>query len=319
MKKPALGLSAAFSLLALSFLVAVGLHCNPRGDVTGHYVAELLIRGTVVDEDSVPLDRVAMTIETTVMNPGIKSKVKRRTNTIDRTFEIYRRSCTSIEVYFCKKGYYCDRMRFNTVANDNVGAVDLVRSDVVATLYRIVPQVDFMSTRGSLSFGRDGVREVLGLPGNVVGKLPIEMAAKYSSGDTPFVYIMAPKDDNKEIFQHQPGSKRSEYWYKPRGVKIVFTNPEDGAVPFLFGEGTSLDDQVFRRMREAPLSGYKRIVEYEELGNSAIYFYCSVNGLYGRGFVGLPILSSSKSDPQIGVHIEIHLNGNGSRDFTRIK
>ncbi len=314
---------ARIALLCLSFFAAFGLHCNPiddAEDVREHFAAELLVRGTVVDEDGVPLDRVEVTIETTVVrNPGQKTKSKNRTKTISRTFEIYRRSCTSATVYFCKQGFYCDQKWFRTTQDDCNDAVDLVKEDVVATLYRIVPQVDFMLENGSLTFGYNGVREVLKLPGDVIGALPNKMGEESSSIDTPFVYIIAPKDGTKEIFQHQPGSKRSEEWFKPRGVRIVFTNPDDGVVPFLFGEKASLERGVLRRMRMAPLDGYQRAVELEEMENSRFFFYCRVNGLYGRGFAGAPILSGANNDLYISVPIRFYLNGNGSRDFTKAK
>ncbi len=319
MKKAAFRQPARFVLPSLALLAVVGLNCNPFDGVKEHYLADLLVRGSVVDADGVPLDRVDVTIETTIMNPGVKSKARKKIRIIDRTFEIHRSSCTSMTAFFCKKGYYCERVRFSTVEDDRVGAVDLVKNDVVVTLYRNLPQVDLMHVGGSISFGSHGVWEVLELPGEVVGNLPIEMGEKYSSNDMPFIYAMAPKDDTKEIFQHQPGSKRSENWFQPRGVRIVLTNPDDGVVPFLFGEEALQGGLVLRRMREAPSEGYQSVVEFEELGNSEFYFYCKIDGLYGRGFAGAPIYSSGNSGPYISVPIQIYLNGNGSRDFTRTK
>ena len=102
-------------------------------------------------------------------------------------------------------------------------------------------------------------------------------------------------------------------------MALEFSGENDGAIlfkppaelPRLFPE-----QQVLRRMREAPETGYSRRLKlplHAIHENDAWFFYCRTGGRYCKGVIMLPTLSQDRQS--LESHMHVWMNPEGGRDL----
>jgi len=94
----------------------------------------------------------------------------------------------------------------------------------------------------------------------------------------------------------------------------------EGFITYEPGEINEWAEMGMRRMTEAPEGGYERAVEVAvEKSTETIFFFCKVNGHYGKGMVsGQPIVALEDGRQVARAEILIYLNPTGSRDVSFI-
>ena len=75
---------------------------------------------------------------------------------------------------------------------------------------------------------------------------------------------------------------------------------------------------IFRGMRTAPVEGYRAQVALDPSQQGGHYFFCNVDGLYGKGWITTPKLRRWKNRRIIYANMEIRLNPGGSRNIASV-
>lgn len=110
-------------------------------------------------------------------------------------------------------------------------------------------------------------------------------------------------------------------WHMPPEVRLIISDNEGGFIPFDYDPhmyevsgGRKLWDRVGLQMRLAPEDGYrKEWVLTPELLKNPPFFYCRMNGTYGRGRI--MAIEMSTDGRGVTLTVEIMIQPDGSRNL----
>jgi hypothetical protein len=298
----------------------------------------MYIAGSVADENGVPLHGVTMgiTTRTFVLTRGSHSRLERRKAVINGSFRIMCPSCRSISLRFFKEGHYDETLE---IAPDSKDLLRLhVHRNVQMVLERTGPIPHLEQYRGILRFSAHGIETVLpvGSGSETTGVSAARLveqwgsSAKAAAPGPLYVSLQAEVDQQGRVAAERgPGgvdgridaatAPRSAGY--PTGVVLDFSRAQGGVV--LYGPsqgrgGSGGRSRVFRRMRTAPAHGYRERVSLDPSRGGGYYFFCTVAGQYGKGWITTPQLFQWKGRRIVFGNIVLRLNPDGSRNVASL-
>ncbi len=332
---PGLGRGFWFILLLLA-LVFVGW---ASGYVPLFHNRPIYISGTVMDEKARPLKGVTLKVtkNTFVLTSASHNMVKRNKRTINGSFRIFCYSCSNLNLWFFKKGYYDETIEVRGGRSDFFEVT--LRRNVAIVLEQTGQLPNLEKYRGALRFSAEGIETVVpihsgfGTKGITLDRLTQELDGPPGSKPSEFLYLSleAGVDAEGELVTKwkQPqgdqldGSKRSssaaEYpvdvvldLLKARGG-IIIHEPPKGLVAEKGYAGVS------RSMRIAPAATYRPRVRLDaDRRRGSYYFFCLIKGRYGKGRITAPRLRRWRNRRVVEAYVEVRLNPDGSRNVASI-
>ena len=298
------------------------------GDVIRGLSGEIDVSGTIVDQDGEALNDVEVEVAEVGAFDMFGNLTNRKTTIVDGRFRIRRSGVTSIECRFLRSGYYVERRSFsfsgrNTETPEGV----LSESDVVIVLREKPDPAPLDRLEGFLQSDISVPISVLYTKNLPLSDTPLSAKEIRDRNrldlSRPHVYLVPDLDsddrlsrvliDKSDVGGHQ--EILSKGW-------IGFSQPEsgDGFVEATILQNSSLVGKRFREMTFAPLTGYKpRLLISADSGEDYKFFYCRIQGHYGKGAVtNLAPISENGDVERTGAKIIIYLNPTGSRDVSYI-
>ena len=110
------------------------------------------------------------------------------------------------------------------------------------------------------------------------GNIPLSVVqAKSSSGENPLYIRLKPALDSSGQLVAIPSRTRPV----PAPAILDFSRADGGII--IYQPSTNEQNMAFREMKTAPKDGYKNSIQVKPNRGGNIYFYCLINGMYGKG------------------------------------
>jgi hypothetical protein len=312
----------SIGVVMVAVAAVAALDDSQPNDPTGYLRGKINVEGCVVDEEGSQLAGVTMDVRkaTFVGDPVRPTVEKRWRQVVDGCFELECEACTRFDVLFYKEGYF-DLKRSWGMKPDGTTGKELIDEGIEIVLELKPVPVDTIHYSGSLLLDATGVKEIVALGKRYQGTQVLRADKTMDSLSEPFVRLVAERDaEGAFLTQDRPVAERKGVTRTaPVGARLHFSGPHDGLVPYdPKGEAKTVGD-VYREMREAPASGYQSTIDFDKLEpryRAGFYFYCRIDGKYGKGFISGPYFMSMNSFKEVGAQIDVKLNPDGSRNVT---
>lgn len=270
------------------------------------------ISGKIIGEDGLAIKGVRMSYSfKTIKGWETKAVFKRKGEEIvDSNFHIAGGPSRSAGATFFKEGYYDEWFRFSgptvnslerNILNGDILAHEIVRVDNLKLVMIKKGNRTFLKrSLVELTYNVDGSGEVLDYAllgsfrkttrkvSDVLAEVPeLKPSAMY-------IHINHDLKDKQFLvksFSHKGVLGPDGVWQMPPEVRLVMGDAEGGFIPFDYDPdlyqapgGRELWDSVGLQMRRAPENGYqKEWLLTPELLKDPPFFYCKIQGMYGRG------------------------------------
>jgi hypothetical protein len=153
------------------------------------------------------------------------------------------------------------------------------------------------------------------LKGKILTAIPLSVIQdKSGSTESPLYIQLEPTLDNSGQLIAVPAKPRPV----PAPAILDFSHADGGII--VYQPSTSVLNMVLREMKTAPENGYASRIKVPHLGGKNIYFYCLINGMYGKGYItGVRFKHASRKRKGIGLGIALYLNPDGSRNLEDVR
>jgi hypothetical protein len=153
------------------------------------------------------------------------------------------------------------------------------------------------------------------LKGKILTAIPLSVIQdKSGSSESPLYIQLEPTLDNSGQLVAVPAKPRPV----PAPAILDFSHADGGII--LYQPSTSIVNMALREMKTAPENGYASRIKVPHLGGGNIYFYCLINGMYGKGYItGVSFTHASRKRKGIGLGISLYLNPHGSRNLEDVR
>ena len=285
----------------------------------------LVVSGTIKDQSNRSLSNVRVYVTEIVLtereyNRG-RSVVVR-----DGNFKITCENCSAMTLSFDKEGYYSTKAEalYFKKRNDGTPLPELLVVNQDGTL-PVVEQTDMevileqithdkfaelVSFTVGISSGPNWNDLVALIDGGRVRSVPLSVVqAKSSSVESPLYIQLKPALDSSGQLVAVPASPRPV----PAPAILDFSHANGGIIDYR--PSTSVERKVFREMKTAPKGGYKNRITVEPTRGEDLYFYCLINGMYGKGHMGLRFDHASRNRKGVALGMILYVNPNGSRNL----
>ena len=295
-------------------------------DALDSQVGSLDIRGRVLSTDGQPLEDVTVQYYFREFGDVLARKeIDRKSIRIDGDFRIKGENLSSANLSFSKEGFYPEKWSFvfdETTPRENPDGYE--RFDIEIVLRGIPTPAPLERFDGTLRTDSSGPVSVLFTQKRLLPRMAREEEEKILRDfNWPNIYIAVDTlpDESIHKAEHIPLGKRMPIDVLAKGlIRLSQPDPGDGFVVYDPGEISLRVELGFRGMLEAPVGGYVQdLVISTPESPQKVFFYCRVNGQYGKGMVsGRPAIVV-EDDREVAVAgIVVYLNPTGSRDVASI-
>lgn len=300
------------------------------------------LSGKIVDEDGLAINGARMSYSFTSVR-GWETKTifkKKGEEIVNGNFHISGGPSRSAGAGFFKEGYYDAWFRFSGPSVNSLEHDILSGNPLMHEIVRVVNLKLVMIKKGrrtnlqrsvvELTFNADGSGDILDYKllrsrrkntqkvSDLLADAPKVMPAsiyifvKRDLKDKPFLF---------KSFNHKGVLGPDGVWRMPPEVRLVMGDVEGGFIPFDHDPdlyqvpgGRKLGDRVGLQMRLAPEDGYQREwVLTPEILKDPPYFYCKLNGKYGRGHIRE--IKMSDTNEAVTLTVEILTQSDKSRNL----
>ena len=296
----------------------------------------IAVSGTVVDGNGSPLKEAKVSITGYDLSSSPYEPRRRDSKPRvlpDGTFMLRCDQCNVLVLKFSKDGYYPAEVEVSYLqeSGDGIprlrkampdGSAPLVeKRGVVVTLEEIAHPVRLREYHGTLSSGPDWTDHVLVIDADKgrVWSLPHLQSSAGTTGEMP-TYLKLDPGLNSSTLKLGINYRKAG---RPRPPPVTqayleIANGEGGFVSYR--PSTPVVKEAYRAMKAAPEQGYKRRFAVERLSQGNQFFYCRINGKYGKGRVTALRYESRKGVPQaVAAAVEIYLNEDGGRHLESLR
>ncbi len=316
-------LATAAALLLIGGFVASrqGVPFVPR-QVIDQINGRISVTGRVVDQNGERLSGVTMEVSKIGVTSNLAHFMREEesTFTVDGVFEVACADCASIDLRFLKVGYYVGSYACSLGDPDGTRERQLACNDVAIVLELVPRAVQVVHRRGELRFDRSGAKQVVTLGGHRTGSVTPGPQKTLASLSPPYAYLVCDTQSDGTLSRRTVPEPQREglTLTAPGGARLVFSDSGDGVVLYEPRTDSPSPSMVFREMREAPASGYQNELRFDQVTEvkRLYYFYCTIGGWFGKGYVSIPRFSDKRSLDEAVANMEIQLNPDGSRDVT---
>lgn len=288
--------------------------------------AEISLSGQVEGEDGKPLERVRLHVRknrVSLMAESFLSWDETTTDLADGRFAVDCRSCSSVELFFSKPGFYSESRTFHVGSSERSGdrvnpeeATDLLHADLRVTLRSSQNKTQLVTYSSLMMAGAHGPVTVAPLRRGLGRRVKPERLGEPLGSDERnlpgFIRLVATLTDEGTLAVIDPDALVR----KPKLPILDFTEAGGGLILHRYAEGAP--KQTYRAMSVAPEDGYQAHITLDTEGRSGgrYYFYCRIGNRYGKGRVSLPLISHDDAGQEVvQASIEVRLNLDGSRNL----
>ena len=292
-------------------------------ETTSSIIGSVDIRGRVVSEDGKPVEDV--TIKYSFREFGdvlINKEIKHKRMKVDGEFRIKRRRITSVDLSVLKLGYYPESWSFafdSEAPRKNPGGYEEFELEIF--LQKKAEAVPLKKYEGILRAEVQGPVSVVQVTRQASGETWLLKDGKKRELDQSYIYLVADEGKNSQLpttefaaeNDHRLNTRLERGW-----IRFSDRSDGDGFIVYDPGEVEVWPETGMRRMTKAPQSGFDANLELSAAeSQQTVYFYCRINGLYGKGMVtGRPIIAFEDDRQVARAAILMYINPTGSRNVS---
>ena len=289
------------------------------------YSGDIEVVTRILSVDGQPLKGVTVSLSTNTLATALGGNDEEEQFVVDSEFSVRKDSISSINMWFTKAGYYAERWSYSLSGRPK-GLLDAVEK--VDLRIEMTPEpmpAPLERLEGALRTDVSGPISMLLIATQLPSSEPISRGEEKNRAGTgssqPHVYLDAGMGGGgrfstiqfkfKSFSASKPALARS-------GVRLTHATPGDGFVVADIGQVPPIFEQGFRKMTEAPPDGYQEeLALVPESGKENLFFYCRINGLFGKGVVSNPPMVFDGEGVETAVVLTtIYLNPTGSTDVS---
>ena len=295
----------------------------------------LVASGIIKDQSGQTLSGVKVRIRETFLTTDYSKHSRSRSLIVhDGNFKIACKECSAMSFRFTKEGYYsanADATIFEDYlsrlseaeliavsqggAPPQMSTVEKENMEVVLEQVQHKQSANLIQSGAVLSSGPDWNDMVAVLKGAMLTAIPFSVIqAKSGSSESPLYIQLEPTLDNSGQLVAVPAKPRPV----PAPAILDFSHADGGII--VYQPSSSVLNMALRVMKTAPGNGYASRIKVPHLGGGNIYFYCLINGMYGKGYItGVRFEHASRKRKGIGLGIALYLNPHGSRNLEDVR
>jgi hypothetical protein len=254
-----------------------------------------------------------------------ESRNTRRTETVDGWFRVECEDCSDLKLRFHKEGFYPKKVGIDLTQEElaelalepDKRAQGVKRTGIVVRLVRAKQPVKLDRHEGTLDFSQEGVGRVLIVDSKRRGSLPLKhLEATHDSSagkGLPAHISVNPGESPSTLFFGDDGSFKAQP--SVAGPVVLDLSAAKGGV-ILFEPKGANPTQIFREMKLAPEDGYQDHLTILPDFQGELYFFCIIDGTYGKGRVSAPWIQYGPRDQtSVATYVEVLLNPDGTRNL----
>ena len=288
-------------------------------------IGSLEIRGRVISSEGQPLEDITILYFFRDFGEVVaKHEIEQKKMLVDSEFEIREKDISSVFLTFLKEGYYSETWSYSFDENTprtNPGGYERIDLEIVMT--ERPEHSPLLRFEGALKTDLAGLVSVVEIKRQNGRETSLRRNGQQIDIKWPYLFL-----ETEVSVEH--GFERTTFWpnSKRAPIEVIASgrirpsqlDVDDGFVIFDPGEVPVRVERVFRKMVQAPDSGYKPDLEIAAPDSPRwVYFFCRLNGQYGKGMVsGKPAILVEDGREVAIARIVIYLNPTGSRDVAYI-
>jgi len=283
------------------------------------------LRGRVVDRDGNSLTDVTIKyFFREIQDPLSNTEIDYRRMTANGDFQIKKVDISAVHLTILKKGYYSETWSYGFHPDERKqGLQDFERIDVEIVLEKQPASAPLKKYEGILRTALGGPISVVEVKRQGSGETWLWKDGEKRELSWLHVKLAADEGDGGGLPAEEFWSK--DHRFRKKGLRrgwIRFSDVVEGD-GFIIFEPSRIHhwaETGMRSMTEAPEAGYMSDLEVSAEGSpETIYFYCKVNGNYGKGMVsGRPVIAVEEGLQVARAAILIYLNPTGSPNVSYI-
>ena len=291
----------------------------------------LVVSGSIKDQSNRNLSNVRVYVTEIVL--ADREYNRRRSEVVrDGNFKITCDNCSAMTLSFDKEGYYstkAEALYFKKkigggplpellVVNQD-GTIPVVEQTNMKVILKQLTHdkpAKLVFSQVAIDSGpdwKDHVALVDGESGRVSSNIPLPVVqAKSSSGENPLYIQLEPALDSSGQLVAVAAKPRPV----PAPAILDFSRANGGII--IYQPSTNVQHMAFREMKTAPKGGYKSRIRVKSNRDGSIYFYCLINGMYGKGSMsGLRFDHGSRNRKGVALGMNLYINPDGTRNLER--
>jgi hypothetical protein len=321
-------------MLILLFVLVQNSACAQEGqgpiskdllEMVDSQIGSLDIHGRVVSSEGQPLEDVTVLYFFREYGDVLaQHEIDQKRKRVDAEFGIKKKDISSVNLTFLKEGYYSERWSFSFDENTprtNLGGYERIDIEIVMT-ERPEP-APLRRFEGALKTDLDGLVSVVEINRQNGRETSLRRNGEQINIKWPYLLldVEVSAGDRFEKTTFLPKGKRTAIdAISGGGIRLSQSDFEDGFIVYDPGDIPVRAELAFRKMIQAPEDGYKLKLEIATAESPRwIYFFCRLNGQYGKGMVsGRPPVVVEDGREVAVARIVVYLNPTGSRDVASV-
>lgn len=294
-------------------------------DFYRQYSGDIEIVISIRSTDGKPLKRVNVNLTTDDLSDPMGDNYDPDRFEVDSEFRIERRGVSAVHLLFTKTGFYSERWSYMMVERPPESWDRTHRIDVEIMMKPHPIPAPLEKFEGSLRSDVNGPLSVVSAAKRKPVKRKTSQLDKAEEPQAPFpepyLFLDAGVSSDGLLLSTLFSMKRFPV-PKPvldRGsIRIVGAKDGDGFLPLDIGEIPAIFEHGFRDLVEAPKFGYLEALDLSPVnGKEKLFFYCQIEGRFGKGAVTNPPLIIESGGRNIAIaNVLLFLNPTGSTDVS---
>ncbi len=287
----------------------------------GFYNARIELGGKITNEAGELIEDVEVEVtksKVSIFSASFTSRDTAKLQVKGGTFRIECRRCSSVQLYFTKRGFYSETRSYSVdkdaADNDSrfgTNTEDLELNDITVVLRSDANKVRLERLKGRLNSSADGVETVFPLTTGL-GSFGVSLEHLQSNAPgSSYVQLVPVRGETGALLAKPTPETKGAVMQHPMPATVEFSG--DGG--FLVYKTSSVNPAtIYREMRTAPASGYLQSLRLEMPFSENLYFYFRDGDLYGKGHVVQPSFDHHDGKRVVTSYITIRMNMDGSRN-----
>lgn len=294
-------------------------------DAVDSQIGSLDIHGRVISSEGQPLEDVTILYFFRDFGDVLaKHKIDQKRKRVDAEFEIKKKNVSSVNLTFLKEGYYSEKWSFSfdeKTPRTNSGGYEQIDLEIVMT-ERPEP-ANLRRFEGALKTDVDGLVSVVEVKRQNGRETSLRRNGEQIDIKWPYLFLEAEISAGSgfERTTFLPEGKRAPIDVIASGkIRPSQSDVDDGFIIYDPGDVPVRVELALRKMIQAPDDDYKPELEIAAPESPRwVYFYCRLNGQYGKGMVsGKPVIVVEDDREVVIARIVVYLNPTGSRDVASV-
>ena len=302
-----------------------GLISKDLMEAVDSQIGSLDIHGRVVSSKGEPLEDVTVLYFFRDFGDVLaQHEIDQKTKRVDVEFEIKKRDISSVNLTFLKEGFYSERWSFSFgESTPQANPSGYIPIDIEIVMTERPEPAPLHRFEGALKTDLDGLVSVVEIKRQNGRETSLRRNGEQIDIKWPYLFLEAQASaaDRFEKTTFLPKGRRTAIDVIAGGrILPSQSDVKDGFIVYDPGDVPVRAELAFRKMIQAPDDEYRPELEVATPESPRwIYFFCRLNGQYGKGMVsGMPTVVV-EDDREVAVaRIVVYLNPTGSRDVSSV-